>query len=236
MKNGKNSLKSTINNLKEATNLDVKLCRTPSLVGEIAGGIKIYHRPVPGSVIACITISPESNQPIIFVDDLFFTLTPKCMKFVLLHEVGHYVLNHFIPMTGKEAKLEARRKLIANLKREYPRKEQDADYYAMYKMDSVQDAKDALIEINEAVEKIYERVSDRKLKTKGLKHVKRLHKRRLIALENYAIAGPYYINEGHNPANDISDIQINNSSEETLDNHAQASILGNLNIPKETDK
>ena len=201
---------ATIKNL-ETYDLNLDLRKKPEMVGEMSG-IKIYHRPIPGSFIACITISPETNQPIIFVDDIFFSLTPKCMKFVLLHEIGHYVLGHFIPTTGKEAKYQAKKELIDKLRKEYPRKEQDADYYAMYKMDSVEDAKNALIEIENRIETV---VSSSLRSLVPLDKMKKLHNRRLDALVRNSVQGAYYINEGPNPNNDIKlELSNNNDDEE----------------------
>ena len=198
MSNGRKALQAIIENL-ESVDLNIKLNKKMEAVGEI-NGIKIYNRPVRGSIIACITISQETNRPIILVDDLFFLLTPTCMKFVLLHEIGHYNLGHFIPKLGKEAKVEFKNKIITSIKREYPRQEQDADYYAMYKMDSVEDAVNALTEIQKIIEKFY---INQKFGPEVIAKLRKRHEKRLYALKRNAVQGAYYIKQESNENNKI---------------------------------
>ena len=72
--------------------------------------------------------------PEIMVDDYFFELSDECKKFVLLHEIGHYVLGHLEdkPRTLKEYISCFLDKILPN---RFPIEEQEADYYAYNKLD-----------------------------------------------------------------------------------------------------
>lgn len=84
------------------------------------------------SMIAMIMSVPQSVFPIILVDDIFMTLSDECKKFVLYHELGHYINGDlgevYIPLKYKL-------KNIFNLCFVgMPIEEQFADLYAFLKM------------------------------------------------------------------------------------------------------
>lgn len=173
------------------------------------------------AVGAYISINPVSMTPFIMVDDLFESCTLKTQTFILYHEIGHYSNGDF----NKKGKMRLRDILFRDArdrrsikKGVYPRREVLADYYAMDKMNSLEDAKFAINELYDILiareesklaqiklngvmvggdEKKSAKMTNKLIKAleEAIETYSKSRETRLQALEEEFILGPYFIDE-----------------------------------------
>lgn len=172
---------------------------------KICGKIPVYKNDrflsSHGALIACITISSETNNPFIIVDSLFDKLSFNAKLFAIYHELGHYQNGDFLirpkESLKKRIKYRMRRFIKEKIQGGYDEREVLADYYACDKMNSTQCALDALEEINELlIESVRFAYSNNEFKlNENIERLNKIHNKRIRSIKEMILEGPYFIDE-----------------------------------------
>lgn len=191
-----NTFNGILTNIDE---MDFNVAPESELLFTIADTIPVYKNnnlmARSKGIIAYISLKTESMRPFIMVDSLFESLSLNAQVFTIYHELGHYQNGDFL---DKKISLSDKAKIIFNtfILKKYPEKEVLADYYAIDKMDSIENGLSALQEIHG---KINEIIKDKK----KLKKMNKRFNSRMIAINKMIENGPYFINEESIPYTSI---------------------------------
>lgn len=211
--------------------------RNPEFV--INNVLPVYKNPpaisCTGAVIACISISNETLTPFIAIDNLFDKLSDMTKLFVIYHEIGHFANGDFSIDRGNY-KYKLKTYFYEKIKQVECPRENQADYYAASKLDSMPDSLAALDEIKNTILDLYnENVTDEKKKTKAIKRLEKSMSYRKERLKELMLTGPYYISEESKEYN-FSETIKNTDIQEEFENNLDKSLVDSLNLEDSVDE